>query len=1145
MPALYFPNLSVLRLALSSGLVPGEIASAPACAGVDLLGRIWLELADLPPREVLAALGKLGVQVLGGAGLATEPIDCWAELLPLQKSIDRPAGTSLFIVPDRQASRFVARLLRKGPGPMAVSLRDRPEPPAAWITTRNPCPAILAESLDEHAAFEAFFEQIPGVWVRGGWKHPLPEALLIPPGHSLLIRPPRQILRIEGAIPTPDVEELSVPFIRPAVPGGPPGPGIPVRIHLSRQRSSERESLWIMTAGQVDEFLEFCSSADERMIRRLEIAAQLSGPATRLILRCSSEDHAGSLFRFDARGYVPDSRIAGLFLPAGHVLRPHLRSHELSRALELTPDRIVWLEAGPTSEVTIDSIHRDAFLPLVELVEYVVPPVSPLVVETRLDPFAMNRFVLQDDRLPGPERDATISLIEEEDQADQRGERRSPGWLLRSMRKLMSRLRREEQEAVPTPREKVVSPVEPALPAERRVEQKLSSREALRHGPDWAARRRDEEALLVRTLPRLGPEDRAARWASIAAVYTTLGNANDAAVCWMNAVWESPAPPTTWVKQWLVSECQAAKITDNFGLLDRWLSEPGRPGMARIIAAYTAWAGQQATISPEFMASLPRVLAVLDQHFDDLPVRGAWLARLAATRLCEGDALGLARWQDRVMARLDERGPSLDLDEPSFLRFHGTASAERFQTARDCLDRIKGPAVAWIQKHAADKRALLRAAGIQAETESTTAYAQFMLAWGLGCLGERTQAKDLAAWARKSLPRTATPRMDPAAHILLGELFLHRIKDAQEGRTPRPGLPAGFQARLEALSESARYAVDKLRERSRILEPCDRVDAFRGKTLKEFWGHDRLGERLYVLAERKDSGQPEEEVETLLALCEESPRTDIVPRVVLTLLEVAARMDETKVLRLLDLVPTALDWCEAWIAAGKWSLAERPKKLQECRVAMLQAAFDRAGNLADPAPPLRQLIRRIITIGPTIRAPLVAAAFSVFRTLRKRKLRGEAETLMHFLDGDRLDPAAVSPLGLAVGWFTAGNDDTASAILDEARDKLLIVGVGDLRERTELAIAYAETLGFAAPQISHGRLQEIFQRLGEVYVMGGTNQYYTLQLLQVVDAVVRSVVTDEFTLGPAVRGWLDDDEFLIRGRIHRDITSVLREQGLG
>jgi hypothetical protein len=43
---------------------------------------------------------------------------------------------------------------------------------------------------------------------------------------------------------------------------------------------------------------------------------------------------------------------------------------------------------------------------------------------------------------------------------------------------------------------------------------------------------------------------------------------------------------------------------------------------------------------------------------------------------------------------------------------------------------------------------------------------------------------------------------------------------------------------------------------------------------------------------------------------------------------------------------------------------------------------------------------------------------------------------------------------------------------------------------------------------------------------------------------VRAVVTDEFTLSPTVRNWLDGDEFLIRQRIHRDIAATLRESEL-
>ena len=71
------------------------------------------------------------------------------------------------------------------------------------------------------------------------------------------------------------------------------------------------------------------------------------------------------------------------------------------------------------------------------------------------------------------------------------------------------------------------------------------------------------------------------------------------------------------------------------------------------------------------------------------------------------------------------------------------------------------------------------------------------------------------------------------------------------------------------------------------------------------------------------------------------------------------------------------------------------------------------------------------------------------------------------------------------------------------------------------------------------------QLLDRVTVTGSTNRYFTLKPLQLIDAVVRSVVTEDFALGPSVRGWLDDDEYLIRRRIHRDMTTVLNEDGMG
>ena len=135
--------------------------------------------------------------------------------------------------------------------------------------------------------------------------------------------------------------------------------------------------------------------------------------------------------------------------------------------------------------------------------------------------------------------------------------------------------------------------------------------------------------------------------------------------------------------------------------------------------------------------------------------------------------------------------------------------------------------------------------------------------------------------------------------------------------------------------------------------------------------------------------------------------------------------------------------------------------------------------------------------------------------------------------------------GVAVGWFAVGDEEAGTRILDDARNRLFVARTGDDRDRTELAIAYAEALGFAPPRIALGRLEEIFQLLDRVTVTGSTNRYFTLKPLQLIDAVVRSVVTEDFALGPSVRGWLDDDEYLIRRRIHRDMTTVLNEDGTG
>jgi hypothetical protein len=1154
MPVLFFPTWNALRLVLSSGLVPREVACAPTTAGADPAGPLWIELHELPTRESLAALARLGVQALGGTGVPTARVGCWAEMLPLRPAAKNPAGAVLFIGPDRQAARFLGRLRRAHSGPTAIALRDVPMERAAWIACRQPAAHILLQAGEAGAAFEAFTEQSPGVWALCGWEHPLPEFLARSARSILLLRPPATVTALPVEAPLPDSDEYRLPLMRKACTAIPSRPAsLPVTLHLAPRESTRKESFWVLDRPAAAEFWVLSAQADERQLRRLSVARQVLGDETRLLVRCADGGDIPTFLTVKTQGYCQDSRLPHLFIPARAELRPQLRPRELTELFGLRPDRLVWLAPDTDGRPIAHAVNGAEFRPAAEAIEYAAPPCEQLTLELRTDPFPLIRCVpisqpmlLEEPEPPIPLAEAEVDLAEPESRA------KDAGWLRRSLRKILASLKVEAEKE---PEEDPAPPRPPLASSDRRMAASLASPEAIRHGADLAVRRKELESKLFQELPRLGSEERASRWAALATVYTKLGNPGDAAVCWMNAVWESPAPPNAWLSQWLETECQAAKLTESQRVLDRWLSER-QPGIGRVVAAYAAVAGLSQSAG-DFLGTLPRIQAFLDQQFDDLPLRSAWMARFAAARVCAGDALGLARWRDRVLTRLQERGPALDLDEPSFLRFHGSVDSERFQAARKCLEAVREKVHAWIHVQGNTGRRLqadrlLQWAGLICEKDATSAYADLMLAWGLGCLGERLQSNNWAARARKRLQGIASPGVDPAAHAVLGDLFLHRVKDAQEGRPPKAGIPLALQQRIQNLQEVARFSVDRLREHSQILEPLDHVRAYRGRDLKGFWGSDRLGERLALLAERTDADQLAEEATALLALCEASPTSEVVPRVILTLLEVAPRLEQTTQLKVLDSLPAALEWLESWLSSQGVGGAERLERLNRLRERMLKGAFAvaPASRAADAGPVVARLIQRLLQLGGPIREPLLNISATLFRALRRLGLRNETEALSQFLEPvrNRLEsgPRSLNErLGLAISWFAVGNEDAGYQVLHEAGETLYLSAELNSRERTQLALTYAETLGFAPAVIAHGRLCELFERLKGIQIQGATNRYFTLKPLQLVDVVVRSVVTDEFALGPAVRGWLDDDEFLIRGRIHRDLAAVLREEGIG
>jgi hypothetical protein len=139
-------------------------------------------------------------------------------------------------------------------------------------------------------------------------------------------------------------------------------------------------------------------------------------------------------------------------------------------------------------------------------------------------------------------------------------------------------------------------------------------------------------------------------------------------------------------------------------------------------------------------------------------------------------------------------------------------------------------------------------------------------------------------------------------------------------------------------------------------------------------------------------------------------------------------------------------------------------------------------------------------------------------------------------------------LNLAGGWLMFGLNDRAEPILNEARNELLNPQAVKLQSKdyTELARAYVSTLGQGPSETGMARITELFRRMDDKKINNTwtTAQYYSRFHLNLVEDVIRAIVSDDFALGPGGRKWLDDDEYIVRRRIHADMKRARVQSGL-
>jgi hypothetical protein len=528
------------------------------------------------------------------------------------------------------------------------------------------------------------------------------------------------------------------------------------------------------------------------------------------------------------------------------------------------------------------------------------------------------------------------------------------------------------------------------------------------------------------------------------------------------------------------------------------------------------------------MQKLQAVQRYLEKHEKLLPVRACWLAWYHLAQLLDGDELALARARDRLLERLFHNGLRPEQDLPTFLRFAGQPTSQRFRDVRDWMGKLCDKAQIWLEEN--------RDPVVQ-NPPPTKAYADLLFAFGMARLGEADAGKQLAKRARPAL------NGPNAVHSFLFKAFEARIQEALEGKPHSGPLPAALMDDLGRMALLDRYVVERVRHNSRILEPDQQIDPYRHWVARM----SDLDKALTELTDLPDRNELRSRFQKLLKA---APRGQGGPearaKILRAALEVAPRVGEDFARELLDRTSPALD---ALPEAGDLEALRQQAKFLE-KALFAAAHFGRAEYIHGFIGRFRKMVQT--RQGPQAIEAVCTLAEQCFRSLRKLGMREEIDQLLGqmadlVLQGKaigglvrsldfKVDPPAplIALLQVAASWYYFGRDDQADGVLQAVREVLFKAEFAQAKQRRDLACAYARTVGQAMPTIAQARLEEIFSLLKNYRDTFTTSNHFSIIQLDLIESVVLAVVSDDFTQGTQARRWLDDDEFLVRRRIHDD-----------
>jgi hypothetical protein len=1070
--ALGFADRDALLVAIKTGLAPKEVAAGSARVGRTDDGMIVLEPDKALSTNVLAKLRAAGVRD-AAMPIKMVAVRCWAEaLLPVAIGVETVPALALFVT-ERVADVLdvAAELVRLGCDRIEISISGD----HGVLRVVDPPTYTIVRALDRDHGLRVFGPDPAGqeaIWTELGYHHPLAEHLRTERGVMLLAsRDGWRTIRDEGWMSLDKALELAVPESADKIVPG----AMPARRKIELRLSSGRRditSLWVLRDDAIGKIDKLLEYLPEDVVGRLMFAVSDATPPT-VILRARTGRQAAPDLSLVAEEYAPLAGMADVYAPTGAIVEPPLRRERLRMILAIDAREVMWLARVENNRFRVERISDDAFTPLGEWADYVLHANAPALTPwVRSTVYDFAPFV-----------STGLEWASERPRDHDDGEAR---------RKKKERGGKERAAAVEE---------DVAMPAARPVAAKAAPKPSapVTSAPTQAVAIDVELAALEAEFIALdAPGDAPERIAlldRLGHTYARLDRKRDAGLCFARAVWESPpaeaqARLDTWIAADLKS-AQPAKVLESALGLDIPSGDD-----VRTVAALTA------RVVPAVAKDPHRVTRWLDDHDGELDARTLWLSRLGLAKMSNGDPLLLAHARDRILTRL-AGGLPVERELPAFLRLAGrsgalgNASGEHLSTALEELaTRI-------------DKTKRKRTP-LEAPPHLTGAYVSFLLGYGFARIGLADRARAHVADAKKALAPTA----GDAVHGYLIAAYSARVDQAIAGIASETPLSDELGTQLTNLDRVARYKVDRLREASRILEPLERPDAIGAWIKKE---KDSRGPEFAALREISDPVKRAKAVDKLVdaAAANDAERERLIDGIFDVLLELpesGAVPILSRTWPLVSRVPEprrAVLYAEALVVAGHFGRTELvPGMLDALGVAI-----------------------RLVQ-GPDLERVLQHS----LRALRRIGLRAEMAELLveaeHALPANRAD-ALRGRLALAAGLAFLGETHRALPIYEQARTALTESMV--LPQRLELTRALALAYAQAPLQHALGGLADLTTQLRDITDSYGTNSHYCLSVLNFVESLVLGITSDDLALGEAGRRFVEDDEHLIRRRLHRDL----------